>query len=173
MASQKSELLSPVTPEEHRNIRRWRLLIVGLSLLLPLIALASARVIEVAEGVHGHPESWGDFALLPVIAVIFNWPFFILAATAKRTVVRFRPDARSAHLALAGGLAGLLVPYLLLWMAMTEEFVLNAANPNVGAGASLVGPPMAWATGGLLAYVGSKIGPRVFGWRSGPCRTPH
>lgn len=168
MASQNSELSLPVTPEERRSIRRWRLLIVGLSFLLPVISLAAAKAIEVAKVIHGHPESREDLALLPLIAVVFNWPFFILAGTAKRTVVRFRPDAQSANLALAGGLAGLLVPYLLLWMAMTEEFVLNAATPSAGAGASLVGPPMAWVTGGLLAYIGSKIGPRVFSSRRDP-----
>jgi hypothetical protein len=173
MASQSSTSSPPLSPEESRTISRWRLLIVGLAFVMPVAAVAAAWAIEAAEAIHGRPETWQDLALLPVVAVVFNGPFLILAATVRRNVVRFRPDVRSVRLALAGGLAGLLVPYLLLWSAITQEFVLNAAYPTAGAGASLVGPPVAWVTGLLLAYVGTKLGPRVFSSRrAGPPR-PH
>jgi hypothetical protein len=50
--------------------------------------------------------------LLPPWVLVFNWPFFVLAARVRRTFLRHWPDVEAARAALLGGLILLSLPYL-------------------------------------------------------------
>ena len=105
-----------------------------------------------------------QFLFVPGLAVTCNWPFLVFAARVKRTVLKYWPDAKAVQAAIVGGLTGLLIPYVFLYVVLPVDVI---ANRDVirGAGASFL-VPFAWVVGGLLAYFGLRIGPVVVSKRS-------
>ena len=122
----------------------------------------------------GIPRDWirppdggyvfSQLAFVPIMAVEFNWPFLVLAARIKRTVLKYWPDAKAAQAAIVGGLTGLLIPYVFLYVLLPVDVISNR-DVIRGAGATWL-VPVVWFVGGLLAYFGLRIGPVVVSKRS-------
>jgi hypothetical protein len=138
-------------------VRRWQLIIIAVSFVLPVYDLIDVQITK-------FPNRSLGAAFLAVLlwcsafAVVWNWPFFVLAARVKRTFVKHWPNVQAAHVAVIGGLIGLSIPYVFLYAVVSDEL---AAHDGRGPGVSLIGPLVCWAVGGLLAYCGLRIGARV------------
>jgi hypothetical protein len=152
-------------------IGRWRRILVTLAFIFPIVEMICIWLIQT------YPDSWFGGAYLSFLAlprqemrplksgdmivsvlvfpVLFDWPFFVLAARVKRTFRKHWPDAMAAHAAIIGGLIGLSIPYLFFYAELPMDFLGHS-----GAGASLF-VPVIWFVGGLLAYSGLRIGPVV------------
>ena len=157
-------------------IRRWRLILVAVAIAFPFAEQIAVLLIETYPDfglsraylrATGLPRTYicgGDsvgvffrLLLIPVLAIEINWPYFVLAASAKRIVLKHWPDAIMARAAMIGGLTGLVVPSVLLFALLPVDDIANLCEHR-GAGASflvLVFYPIAI----LLCYTGLKLGP--------------
>jgi hypothetical protein len=93
-----------------------------------------------------------SFSAVPIFAVFFNWPFFLLAARVKRTFFKHWPDASAAQAAIIGGLIGLSIPYALYYGVLVPPEIIPLVHhvqdqgENLGWFALVV-----WPNGWLLA----------------------
>jgi hypothetical protein len=184
--AENTRLIYVETDATRAVIRRWQLILVTLAFVFPIVDIISVWLLEIyPDSTFGgaylrffgvpreevrHPESGYmfspySFVLIPLIfalfVVVFNWPFFVLAARVKRTFLKHWPDAKAAQAAMIGGLTGLLIPYVFFYALLPSELILHGHH---GAGLSLV-TPLFWIVGGFLAYFGLRIGPVLVGKR--------
>ena len=100
-----------------------------------------------------------EFALVLLLAVEINWPFFVLAARVKHTFLKHWPDANAAQAAMIGGLTGLLIPCVFLFVLLPIDEIANLCAHRGGAASFLM--LFFWPVGGLFCYFGLRIGPLV------------
>jgi hypothetical protein len=160
---------------------RWRLVFVAFAFIFAAIDFTIVALVQL------YPESpfgatylrlWGRAAgeirpfadsdltlyatLVPLWAVEFNWPFFVLAARVRRTFLKYLPDAAEARAALAGGLVGLAIAYAYWDGFLAPSLLIPLMQESSDRGYGLLAVLLIWPASGLLAYVGMRIGPLLF-----------
>ena len=157
-------------------IRRWRLILVAVAFAFSFAEQMAVRLIETYPDfvlsraylrATGFPRAsicgrdgvnvFAQLLLILVLAIEINWPYFVLAASVRRIVLKHWPNAIIARAAMIGGLMGLVIPSVPLYALLPLDDIANLCVHR-GAGASFL-VLVFWPIAGLLCYIGLKLGP--------------
>jgi hypothetical protein len=169
-------LIQPETEPPRAVIRRWKLIVVAVAFGFPIVELIIVTMIQLyprssfADFIRGNSfprtliQPFDAFDLpslalgLTLLTVLYNWPFFVLAARVKRTFVKYWPNDTAAKAAIIGGLIGLSMPYVLWWGVFVPPLTVPLVHEFVqDRGQGAIGVVIFWPISGLLAWAGLRV----------------
>jgi hypothetical protein len=158
----------PAPPKEAIAIaRRWRNGIIAVGVFLPIVAVVESLIASSSypfEYERDVPPLWGadrlpgTLVFFSLFLLVWDWPFFVLAALAHRRILKLWPLIAAARSAIIGGLIGLLPLYVAIYLLIGRGIVYRQRGALFFLFGMVVLSPILGGFGTIGWAIGATLG---------------